>query len=329
MKSRLLPDASAQAALVGCLLAAAALAGCGRSNDDGPITVSGNIEVTDARLAFKVSGRLIERLADEGGRVRAGQLVARLDPIELEQQLAIRRAEHAGAVARLAEAEAGSRPQEIAAAEAALASARAERERAALEFARVRGLRTTDTVSAREWEGARALLQVAEARENAAAEQLALVREGVRKERIDQARAAVAQAAAAAALAETMVANARLEAPFAGVVLEKHAEPGEFIAAGGPIVTIADTTAVWVRAYIDQTELGRVRLGQPAEVRTDSYPDRVYTGRLSFISSEAEFTPKTVQTRKERVKLVFRVKIDLENPAGELKPGMAADAVLR
>jgi HlyD family secretion protein len=331
MKKRHPSELPRRGATAAALIVAACLAGCGRAGRDvdGAIMVSGNIEVTDARLAFKIPGRLIERTVDEGDQVQTGQLVARLDAIELEQQLAVRRAEHAGALAQLAELEAGSRPQEIAAAEATLRSAQAERVRSALEFARQRDLRTTDAVSERELESARAVLQVAEARENAAAEQLALVREGPRRERIDQARAGVAQAVAAVALATTQVTNARLEAPFAGVVLEKHAEPGEFVAAGAPIVTIADTAHVWVRAYVNQTDLGRLRLGQPVEVRTDTFPDKVYDGRLTFISSEAEFTPKTVQTAKERVKLVFRVKVEIENAAGELKPGMAADAVMR
>ena len=305
-------------------------AGCTRADRsaDGPILVSGNIEVTDARLAFKIPGRLIERTVDEGERVTAGQLVARLDASELEQLLALRKGERAAAQAQLAELEAGSRPQEIASAEAALRSAEAERERARLEFKRQQDLLATDAVSDREFEAAQAQLRVAEARSAEAKERLALVREGPRQETIAQARARVASAEASVALAETQLDNSRLEAPFAGVVLERHAGPGEFVATGAPIVTIADTSRVWLRAYVNQTDLGRIRLGQDVDVRTDTFPGKTYRGRLSFISSEAEFTPKTVQTQKERVKLVFRVKIDLENTAGELKPGMAADATI-
>jgi HlyD family secretion protein len=316
---------------VATLFITALLAGaCGRANraTDGAIVVSGNIEVIDAQLAFKIPGRLVERTADEGDRIGAGQLIAKLDDTELVQMLELRRAELVAAESMLAELLAGSRPQEIASAEATLGSAEAERDRAALEARRQDELHLTNASSDRELENAQAQLRVAEAHVNEARERLALVREGPRQETIAQARARVAQAQAAVALAGTQVGNARLTAPFTGVVLERHAEPGEFVAAGAPILTAADTSRVWLRAYVSQTDLGRIKLGQEVEVRTDSFPDKLYSGRLTFIADEAEFTPKTVQTAKERVTLVFRVKIDLDNTSGELKPGMAADATI-
>jgi HlyD family secretion protein len=305
--------------------------GCSRASRDAgeEIRLSGNIEAVDAQLGFKIPGRVVERVVDEGGRVKAGQLLARLDDAELACELDLRRAELAGAEAVLAELEAGTRPQEIAAAEAAVRSAEAEQERAQLEFRRQQELRASDAVAAREFEAAQAQIRVAEARVAELRQRLALLREGPRRETIAQARARVAQAQAALALGETRLANTRLESPLSGVVLEKHAEPGEFVAAGAPVLTVADTSHVWLRVYINQTELGRVKLGQPVDVHTDSFPDRTYRGVVGFISSEAEFTPKTVQTPKERVKLVFRIKIDLQNPDDELKPGMPADAVLR
>jgi len=322
------PRARAAAAVLAIAFLAGAI-GCARrsaSGGDDTIRLSGNIEVVDAQLSFKVPGRLVERTVDEGARVQAGQLIARLDDTELVQELAAREAELAVARAALADLEAGARPQEIASAEAALRSAEAERDRASLEFRRQQDLRASDVSTERELEVAQATFRVTESRALDAAEKLALVREGPRAQTIAQARARVEQARAALALAQTRVANARLESPLGGVVLEKHAEPGEFLSTGSPVVTVADTSQVWLRAYLDQTDLGRVRLGQPVEVRTDAYPAKKYTGTLAFISSEAEFTPKTVQTEKERVTLVFRVKIVLANDSGELKPGMAADA---
>lgn len=305
--------------------------GCARTirGEGEAIVVSGNIEVIDAQLAFKIPGRLVERAADEGDKINAGQLIARLDDVELTQQLDLRRAELAGVEAGLAELVAGSRPQEVAAVEATLRSAEAERDRASLEGRRQEELHATNASSDRELETARAQLRVAEARANEARERLALVREGPRQETIAQGRARVAQARAAVALAESQVGNARLTAPFKGVVLERHAEPGEFVGAGAPILTAADTSRVWLRAYVNQSDLGRIQRGQPVDVRTDSYPDKTYVGRLAFIADEAEFTPKTVQTTKERVTLVYRIKIDLDNASGELKPGMAADATIR
>lgn len=304
--------------------------GCARNkpNADSAIRISGNIEVDEVRLAFKIPGRLQERLVDEGDPIAAGDLVARLEKIELTQELAVHRAERAAAAAVLAELKAGSRTQEIAASEASLESAEASRELARLEFDRQSELRATDAVAVRDFELARAQLQVAEARAIEAQQRLDLVREGPRPEAIAQAQARLAQADAVVERAQTQLANARLIAPLTGVVLEKHAEPGEVVAAGTPVVTVADTSHLWMRGYVNQTDLGRIRLGQAVEVRTDSFPDKTYEGRLAFIASEAEFTPKSVETHAERVTLVFRVRIELDNASGELKPGMAADATL-
>ena len=140
--------------------------------------------------------------------------------------------------------------------------------------------------------------------------------------------AGLPQTRAALALAQTHVDNTKLASPLAGVVLSHNIEPGEFVAAGTPIVTVADTAHLWVRAYLNQTDLGRIQHGQKVAVRTDTFPGKTYDGTIGFIASEAEFTPKTVQTPKERVKLVFRIKVDLVNVNDELKPGMPADVIL-
>jgi HlyD family secretion protein len=156
-----------------------------------------------------------------------------------------------------------------------------------------------------------------------------LVEEGPRQEDIDQARAKVQQAEASLKLAETELGYATIKSPLDGVVLSKNIERGEYVAPGTPVVTVADMVNVWLRAYVDETDLTRIKLGRLAEVTTDSFPGKVYKGRVSFISEEAEFTPKTVQTEKERVKLVYRIKIDIQNPDMELKAGMPADATIK
>ena len=169
---------------------------------------------------------------------------------------------------------------------------------------------------------------MAEAHTAEAAEHLQLVREGPRAEDIAQGRARVEQARAAVAFAETQLDNTRLVSPLTGVVLSHNIEPGEYVSPGTPVVTVADLAHVWVRAYLNQTDLGRVRHGQQVAVHTDTFPGKTYEGTIGFIASEAEFTPKTVQTPTERVKLVFRLKIDLANPQDELKPGMPADVMI-
>jgi HlyD family secretion protein len=350
----------------------------GRSNDGRVIRVSGNIEVTDAEVSFKIPGRVEARLVDEGEMVRAGQIIARLDSAELAQEVAAGRAEMQAVQAALAELEAGSRPEEIAqaeasaqqakarldemlagsrpeelsAAEAVLRRAKAEAERARLDAERYAGLYKKEIVSAQQYDLARTAYETALARQREAEEQYKLVKEGPRKEQIEQARAAwlqaqerfvlvkkgprqetiqqararLQQAKEALAVAETRLGYATLTSPLAGVVLSKNVEPGEFVAAGTPIVTVGDLENVWLRAYINETDLGRVKVGQRVRVTTDTYPGKRYEGRVSFIASQAEFTPKNVQTEKERVKLVYRVKVDIRNPNMELKPGMPADA---
>ncbi|NJD62282.1 MAG: HlyD family efflux transporter periplasmic adaptor subunit [Deltaproteobacteria bacterium] len=300
-----------------------------RDRGDGAIRVSGNIEVTDVDVGFKIPGRVVQRAVDEGMAVSAGQLVARLDNADLAGEVSVRQAELQAAAAALQELAAGSRPQEIARAKAAVAAAGAEAERLSRDFSRAKTLLEREAIARQEFDRAKAAFDVAEERHKEARENLLLVEEGPRREQIDQARARVRQAKEALELARTRLSYATVASPLSGIVLSKNVEPGDYVAAGTPIVTIGDIADVWLRAYIEETDLGRVKTGQPVDVTTDSYPGKIYAGRISFIAPQAEFTPKSVQTRKERVKLVYRVKVAIANPSMELKPGMPADGVIR
>ncbi|TLD42576.1 MAG: putative membrane fusion protein (MFP) component of efflux pump, membrane anchor protein YbhG [Candidatus Jettenia ecosi] len=295
-------------------------------SDSNIIRVSGNIEVTDAEVSFKISGRVDKRLVDEGEFVQKDELVALLDSSDLTSEVEIRRAELQMAQADLAELEAGSRPQEIAEAEAKLAAAKADKIHLESDFHRAEKLFKQQTISAEEYMHSRGDYEVAVARLQEAEERLKLIQEGPRKERLDQARARVKQARAALKLAQIHLGYARLASPLSGVVLSKNIEPGEYVAPGAPIVTIGNLENVWLRAYINETDLGRVKVGYQANIITDTYPDTIYKGYVSFIASQAEFTPKNVQTKEERVKLVYRIKINISNLGMELKPGMPADA---
>ena len=346
--------------------------------DPTAIRVSGNIEVTDVEVSFKIPGRVEERAVSEGETVKAGQLVARLDRNELMQEVALRRAEAGVAQAALAELLAGSRPEEIreseagvhraqawldeqvagsrlqdiAAHKATVERAKAEVDRLDAEYTRQSTLYKNDVISTREYEATRAALEVAKAQfrgdqeranlviegprkeqiEQAhaslkqAQERLALVTKGPRQETIDQARARLEQIKQALAVAETRLSYTTIVAPIGGVVLSENLEAGMYAAPGTPVVTVGDLVNLWLRAYIGETDLGRVKVGQRVRVTTDTYPGKQYEGQVSFIASQAEFTPKNVQTEKERVKLVYRIKIDIRNPGMELKPGMPADA---
>ncbi|MEP9412451.1 MAG: efflux RND transporter periplasmic adaptor subunit [Candidatus Brocadia sp.] len=295
-------------------------------NGSDIIRVSGNIEVTDVEVSFKISGRVDKRLVDEGEVVREGDVVALLDSSDLASEVEIRRAELQMAKADLSELEAGSRPEEIAEAEAKLAAAKADKEHLESDFHRAVELHRKQTISDEEYMHSRGTYEVAVARMQEAEERFKLIKEGPRKERIEQARARVKQARAALKLAQIRLGYAKLVSPLSGIILSKNIEPGEYVAPGTPIVTVGDLEKPWLRAYIDETDLGRVKVGQRVKVTTDTYPGKVYEGYISFIASEAEFTPKNVQTQKERVKLVYRVKVEMINPDMELKPGMPADA---
>ena len=294
----------------------------------GGLRISGTIETTTADLSFKVGGRLLRRLVDEGMQVTVGQTVALLEDDELKEERSARSADEKASRAGLADLEAGSRREEIAQAEAALARMQAEADKLATDAVRAENLYQREVIPRKELDAARAARDASAAAVREAEQRLKLSNAGPRPDAVRQARARVDASAAGRALSETRLSQAVLTSPMAGVVLSKHAEPGEMLSAGAPVVTVARMDEVWLRGYIPETELGRVKLGQQARVSIDTWPGRVFEGRVSFISSEAEFTPKNVQTEKERVKLVYRIKITLPNPKAELKPGMPADAVL-
>lgn len=290
------------------------------------IRVSGNIEITDAETGFRIPGKVEKRLVSEGEKIRAGDIIARLESSDLEKEKALREAEVRLAASILAELDAGSRPEEIAQAGAAVKSLEAEAERLKLDFARQKGLHQRKVISDREYETSRAAYQASMERLKEAGEKLSLYEKGPRSEKIDQARANLQHAKAALDLAETRLGYAEIKSPLSGVVLSHHVEAGEYVSAGTPVVTVGDMEHAWLRAFIGETDLGRIKQGQKAYITTDTWPDRKFEGKISFVSSQAEFTPKTVQTEKERVKLVYRIKIDIPNPDMELKPGMPADA---
>ena len=356
------------------------------------IKVSGNVELTEVNIAFKVPGKLVELPIEEGMPVQKGMLLGRLDQVQLHKQrdrdtaglevaqtqltqlqtaieyqksslaaeLELREAELRQSQARLDELLAGSRKQEIEQATAAVAEARAQNVQAQKDWERAQVLYQNDDITASQHDQYRARLDATSAALKQSEDRLALVVEGPRKEQIESARAQVERGRAALKLAEATrldikrreqeletrraeiarahaqiaIIDAQLDdaivrSPIDGVVLVKSAEVGEIIAPGTIIATVGDLDRPWVRAYINETEIGRVKLEQKAKVTCDSCAGKTYWGRVSFISSEAEFTPKQIQTTEERVKLVYRIKIDLPNPEHVFKSNMPADAEIQ
>lgn len=296
--------------------------------DPNTIFLSGNMEVTQVDLSFKIAGRVIKRLVSEGERVEKNQVIALLEPDELQHEVYLREAELQGAEAALLELTRGYLPEEIAQAEAKLQQAKSSLNQLESDYLRQKQLFEGDVIADREFEISSSAYEVAKSRVLEANETLALLKRGIREEKISQAEAGVAKAKQALALAKTRLSYTTIYSPINGFVLSDNVEEGEFVSPGTTIVSIANLERVWLRAYLDESDLGKINLGQAVDVFVDSYPEKIYPGKVSFISSEAEFTPKNVQTAKERVTLVYRIKVDVPNIDFELKPGMPADGLI-
>ena len=297
-----------------------------KAKPENQLTLSGNIEAHESLVSFKVQGRVVELPVEEGQSVEPGALLARLDDADYRQKVRIDEANVHVREFNLALTLAGTREQELKASEQTMLDAQADLEQKRLDYGRAQRLYGKDAVSTQDRDLAETALKRAEAAFQATRQRYNQAVEGSRKEDIAIARANLREANANLGLSRVTLDYTTLRAPSAGVITVRQAEAGEVVVPGTPVVTLADLDHIWLRAYIAETDLGRIRWGQPANITTDTYPGKQYRGRVSFISSNAEFTPKSVQTYKERVTLVYRIKIDVENPNHELKPGMPADA---
>ncbi|HMA54028.1 MAG TPA: efflux RND transporter periplasmic adaptor subunit [Acidobacteriota bacterium] len=302
---------------------------CASKSDKTVISASGTIEAIEVNVASKVAGQILDLAVDEGARVKPGDVLATVDHATADIQLRQAEAGVRLADAQLALLVKGSRREDIRQAEAALDQARATLKVATDDARRMRELVLTGSVTPKQREDADARLTVAEAQEKAAAESLNKVRRLARPEEIQAAEARLAQARAAADLLAKTIADCTITAPAGGIVTHKAVEAGELVTPGSTLVTLTGLDSVHVMIYITEKEMGRVRLGDAVEVRIDAFPDKVFAGKVTYISPEAEFTPKNVQTKEDRVKLVFGVKVEIENRDGLLKPGLPADALIR
>ena len=293
--------------------------------DTGAVTASGTVDATDVSISFRVPGILRQRPVDEGSVVKPGEVLAALDTREASARLRQAQAAELAAQARLRDTEQGYRPQEIAEAGAQVQQVQANLANLKEEARRSENLYATGAVSRQRRDKDDAAASVAQEQHRAASERLKLLQSGFRKETIAVARAQLAEAQAAVEAAKVALEDLQVTSTINGTVTRKHAEPGETLAAGRPVVTITDVTHPWVRVYMPENQIGKVQLGAPARIKIDTFPDREFTGRVSYVSSQAEFTPKNVQTQEERVKLVFAVNVTVDNPEGALKPGMPAD----
>jgi HlyD family secretion protein len=310
------------------MIIASGLAGCSEGRD-GRLEASGTVEATEADLGFQMAGRVESITVREGDSVQAGAEVAFLDREELEARRRSAEAQRDAAQALLSEMLSGFRPEEIEEGRAALRQAEERRDDSLRDQERAQRLFDGGSISREMLDKSQTAFRVAEAAVDQARQRLMILEEGVRPERLVAQRAVVAQAEAAVAQVDAALRNSVVVAPFSGIITVRHREPGETVSPGLPVISLLDPEDRWVRIYVSEDRIGAVSLGQSAEISSDTYPDRRYDGEVVFISSEAEFTPRNVQTTEERVKLVYAVKVRItRDPSHDLKAGIPADVIL-
>ena len=320
----------------------ALLVACAPAPPSDRLRVSGNVEATEVHTAAEVSGRIVELRVDEGDRIEAGTVIARLDTEDTMLQIARTRADRATAVAQLRLLEAGSRVEDIGQARAQVdaagsdaAATDAEVKAAQLDLDRFQALLTANAGSVKQRDDAQARVDTAKARQRAAMDRVRSAREalarleaGTRPEEIQTARARVAAADAQIAVLEKSERDAAVISPIAGIVTQKLVDAGEIVARGTPLVVITDLDHAWANLFVPEPMVPRVTIGQAATVLTDAGGPGL-EGKVTFVSPRAEFTPRNVQTAEERSKLVYRIKVTVDNAAGVLKLGMPVDAELK
>lgn len=313
------------AATLPAVLLATLLAGCA-SVASQSLTTSGTIMATEVSVGAEVAGKVTEVLVQEGQQVYKGDPVAKLDTVALELQLRQAQAVLAGAEARLAEATAGPRPEQVRQAEETARQAAATLADAENNYAVVNQLYGQGAATKAQLDAAATRLEAARAQAQAAQAQADLVRRGATPEQLKQLEAAAVQASVAVELAQLNLDRATVRAPITGVVVRRLVEPGALISPGTAIATLSNPDDLWLRVYVPENQLNLVKLGMTVIVSVDAYPGRAFGAEVVQIADRAEYTPRNVQTKEERVTTVYAVKLRLrEGLDGELKPGMPAD----
>src|SRR5499426_2248914 len=289
---------------------------------NSPLMLAGNVEVRQVNLGFKVAGRIKELKVDEGATIAEGQAVASLDRVYFEDNIAQLKAQRDQAKASLAKLEAGNRPEEIAQAEATVREREATVTNAKISFERAEELLKRAVGSRKAFDDAQAAYREAEARLNSARQSLRLMQAGSRIEDIEAGRAQLADREAALQVAMRQLFDADLTAPSQGVVLSRVREAGAIVAAGETVFVLSLTAPVWVRSYISEVDRGRIQTGMEVRVQTDTPGAPLLKGKIGFISTTAEVTPKTVETRELRTALVYRIRIIVNDAGAILRQGM-------
>lgn len=297
--------------------------------EKGQLLLYGNVDIRQVDVSFRISGRIARVLVDEGDAVDPGQPLALLDDDLLIQRREQAAAELARQKAMLAQLERGYRVEEIAQARAAVSGASALAENAQITLKRVSAMRVSNAIAQKDLDNARAQYHAAGAKLRSAQEQLDMLLSGYREEEVLSQRASVAVAEAAFNLAEIQLRDAVLKAPQKGIVLTRARESGAIVQTGQTVYTLSLTDPVWLRAYVDEPHLGRVKPGMTAKILVDSVPGKSFSGVVGFISPTAEFTPKTVETGEVRTSLVYRLRVQADDPENVMRQGMPITLILQ
>lgn len=310
------------------ILIALTFYGCNDKEPENEINASGTIESTDVTVSSKIAGQILNILVDEGSIIKSDDILVVLDHELLDIQL-----RQAAAGVDIAQAQldlllSGARKEDIKLAQDQVESAKINLDQATSDKNRFEKLYETNTITLKQLEDVVTKYEIALNQYNSADENLVKIKNITRKEDIESAKANVQKNKVSMELIQQNIDDCTIKSPVTGIVSKKFSEVGEYLTPGSSVMKISDLKTVNLYIYITEPELGKIKLGQSADVTIDSYKDKIYKGEIIYISPEAEFTPKSIQTKEERTKLVYSVKIKIPNPDLDLKSGMPADAKL-
>lgn len=315
--------------LIKPIIAVALIAsGCGGNENPNVITASGTIESTDVNVAAEVPGQIVTLNIDDGSSVDSGSLIATQDRSALDIQLREAQAALDAARAQQTLTQKGARSEDIKQAEEAVQQAETNRKLAADELDRSQHLAEGGAGTKEQLDEAETKFKVAQSQLAQAEANEEKMKHLARPEEINEASAHTLQLEAARDVIQKMIDETYITSPLKGMVTHKVVEQGEMVAQGATVATVTDLSSVYLMIYVTEEQLPRVKLGEQADVKIDGMPNKTFHGKVTYISPEAEFTPKDIETKDDRVKLVFGVKVEIANPTGELKEGLPADATL-
>jgi len=311
------------------IITSSLLLSCGKNNKDKTVEASGNIEAVNVTVSAKTMGEVINIIKDEGSQVNKGDTVMIIDYANLDLQLAQAKASADQAEAQLQLLKSGARKEDIQSAAEQLNQAQANFDAAKSDKIRMSKLFESNSITKKQFEDVQNRYDVSAAQLNASKQNLAKLKTFTRPEDLKQAKANFDRQTAAINIIKKSIKDSYVISPISGIIVKKFVEQGESVTNLSSLFKAADLRKVQLVIYVSEEELGKVKLGQSTEIKTDTYKNKTYNGKVVFISPEAEFTPKNIQTKDERTKLVFAVKIEIDNPDFELKEGMPADATIK